>query len=235
MNNFQFGALEYAMLSPRLRELNRKSFEAANWVTGTSSPWLERYRIEGGTKREDGSVAFQVRFDYRSSTDIDKEVPWTDIEPFPVVVSEDEDGWRVSSFLHNWKHQSVRLPDGVVLTDFDGVYEGSDVRLQLQRLGVANGPDPIREAVGNHAEIVERREMDLPVGKATFAEVKRTPPAAAQSDAVMREYWLVVLDDEPERADRKRAYAWTGIVTGDAEAAREELLDTARTWKLEQE
>lgn len=46
------GALQYAVLSPELKEQKRPEFEGMYWVTGTSSPWAESYKIENETQGE---------------------------------------------------------------------------------------------------------------------------------------------------------------------------------------
>jgi len=39
------GALQYAVISPELREINLPLYEDFRWVTGTSSPWVESFEI----------------------------------------------------------------------------------------------------------------------------------------------------------------------------------------------
>lgn len=226
------GALEYGILSPRLKELKRASFEAANWVTGISSPWLERYMIHPGKVNADGSQTFEVQFDYRTSTDIDQPVRWNDIPSFPVVVQQFDDFWYVSRFPEDWMIQSVKLPDGRTLTEYDGPFQWGHLQLQFQKVGIAaNAPQPIQETVGNHASVLEHMQIDLSTGKAAFAVVERTPPAVSESQDVI-EYWLIVIQDDSGRDDMQRAYCLTGVATGDKQAARTEMLELAKTWEL---
>jgi len=89
------GALQYAVLSPASRVNKLSYFEACNWVTGTSSPWMERYRIGAGKKQPDGSYIFQVKFEYRTSVDMNKNIDWADIEAFDVVVRKYGEFWAV--------------------------------------------------------------------------------------------------------------------------------------------
>ncbi|RKP57251.1 hypothetical protein D7Z26_04505 [Cohnella endophytica] len=89
------GAWEYAMTDPATRASHRKIFTDGNWVTGTSSPWMKRYRIGKGTKRTDGTYVFKVQFDYRTSDDADRQIAWSDIEPFDVRVRKSNDFWYV--------------------------------------------------------------------------------------------------------------------------------------------
>ncbi|MFC5529015.1 hypothetical protein [Cohnella yongneupensis] len=93
------GAMEYAVLDPTTREQQRKTFEELNWVTGVSSPWIARYRIGKGVKQDDGSVRYPVQFDYRTSTDADREVDWSKIKPTYVTVRKDEEFWYVTKVV----------------------------------------------------------------------------------------------------------------------------------------
>lgn len=62
------GALQYAALSPELREKRLPCFESCGWVTGTSSPWVEKFEIAGETKNTDGSREYRVKFELMTST-----------------------------------------------------------------------------------------------------------------------------------------------------------------------
>lgn len=39
------GALQYALLSPELRQQKYADFVSLEWVTGASSPWVEKYGV----------------------------------------------------------------------------------------------------------------------------------------------------------------------------------------------
>lgn len=62
------GALQYALLSPELKEKRRSDYEGCGWVTGTSSPWVERYEISNTAENKDGAWTFLIKFDLASST-----------------------------------------------------------------------------------------------------------------------------------------------------------------------
>lgn len=62
------GALQYALLSPELKEQRRSDYESCGWVTGTSSPWVERYEITKETENIDGAWEFRIRFALATST-----------------------------------------------------------------------------------------------------------------------------------------------------------------------
>ncbi|WEK53701.1 MAG: hypothetical protein P0Y55_14105 [Candidatus Cohnella colombiensis] len=89
------GALEYAMLAPWSRAKQLKSFEDGYWVTGTSSPWLERYQIDEGEVQPDGSYIFRVKFDYRTSDDAELVIDWADLEADDIIVREHDAYWYV--------------------------------------------------------------------------------------------------------------------------------------------
>ncbi|RXZ78900.1 copper amine oxidase N-terminal domain-containing protein [Paenibacillaceae bacterium] len=93
------GALQYALMSPELRKQERPYMEEAGWVTGTSSPWLERYQIGEKIAQQDGSYLFDVKFDYRDSTTMEEQIDWADIESFQVLVTKHEENWYISKFI----------------------------------------------------------------------------------------------------------------------------------------
>lgn len=63
------GAVQYALMSTDLKRKELSSFEAANWVTGTSSPWIESYDMLDKKKVSDDEYEFTVRFNKKLSND----------------------------------------------------------------------------------------------------------------------------------------------------------------------
>lgn len=61
------GAWQYAIMDEKLRSEYLEQFEATNWVTGFSSPWVERYRVIRQSVDEEGNVTFKVEFDWYTS------------------------------------------------------------------------------------------------------------------------------------------------------------------------
>lgn len=92
------GALQYALLSPELKERELESFEVLNWVTGTSSPWLEQYRIDSSQENQDGTWTFQVKLDYRTSVDVNEPERWDEIPAIPVTVKEYDGYWYIEDY-----------------------------------------------------------------------------------------------------------------------------------------
>lgn len=56
------GKAQYALMSPDLQESIYDDFAGLNWVTGTSSPWVESYTVQ------ESDTGVQVIFNYATST-----------------------------------------------------------------------------------------------------------------------------------------------------------------------
>lgn len=61
------GAWQYAIMDEKLRSEYLEQFEATNWVTGFSSPWVERYRVIRQSVDEQDNVTYKVEFDWYTS------------------------------------------------------------------------------------------------------------------------------------------------------------------------
>lgn len=61
------GALQYAVMSPELKKEYYDSLSEGNWSTGTSSPWVESYKITEKFK-SDETYRYEVEFIYTDST-----------------------------------------------------------------------------------------------------------------------------------------------------------------------
>ncbi|MGE5389741.1 MAG: hypothetical protein ACM3PE_01630 [Deltaproteobacteria bacterium] len=61
------GAWQYAIMDDNLRAEYLEQFEETNWVTGFSSPWVEKYRVIRESVDEKGNVTFKVEFDWYTS------------------------------------------------------------------------------------------------------------------------------------------------------------------------
>ncbi|MDD2422404.1 MAG: copper amine oxidase N-terminal domain-containing protein [Heliobacteriaceae bacterium] len=62
------GALQYAVLSPELKEQSFADYESYGWVTGTSSPWVVRYEITKETKTGEDTWEYEIKFESATST-----------------------------------------------------------------------------------------------------------------------------------------------------------------------
>lgn len=82
------GAVEYALLLPGAREALRSQYEELNWVSGTSSPWIERFEITREAQRDDGSWEFEVELTWRTSASASEEVE-------TVIVKQHDGHWYI--------------------------------------------------------------------------------------------------------------------------------------------
>lgn len=61
------GAWQYALLSKYLQDKYREHFEKLNWVTGTSSPWVDNYEVARISENPVGNIKYQVKFNWYTS------------------------------------------------------------------------------------------------------------------------------------------------------------------------
>lgn len=62
------GALQYAVMSPELREDVYSDFVKLNWTTGTSSPWIQSFEVIDRGKIDDETFWYAVEFTHTDST-----------------------------------------------------------------------------------------------------------------------------------------------------------------------
>lgn len=83
------GALEFAVMSPELRQEKLDYFKSCGWVTGTSSPWIESYEISEQPEAMDGIWQYKVEFALKTSTG---DAGFTVAE---ILIKQYEDVWLV--------------------------------------------------------------------------------------------------------------------------------------------
>lgn len=62
------GAYQFALFSIDLREKSETYFTQNGWVTGTSSPWIDSYKITNEKKIDDTTYSFTIEFSLATST-----------------------------------------------------------------------------------------------------------------------------------------------------------------------
>lgn len=62
------GAVQFAVLSPELKEQTREHYERIHWVTGISSPWVERFQIADEREAGEHRWEFDLEFQMKTST-----------------------------------------------------------------------------------------------------------------------------------------------------------------------
>lgn len=62
------GALQYAVLSPELKEQKRDDYENCGWVTGVSSPWIGGYHIISESKTAEDTWTYDIKYSWETSS-----------------------------------------------------------------------------------------------------------------------------------------------------------------------
>lgn len=62
------GVVQYEVLSDDLQKKELSDLKAAGWVTGTSSPWVDRFEILKKQEQGEGTYEFVIQFHYMTST-----------------------------------------------------------------------------------------------------------------------------------------------------------------------
>ena len=122
------GAWQYAVLSPELQKEYYDRFAETNWITGTSSPWIEKYRVTERYRVDDELYRFEVEFTYRDST----ESTFTTKEY--ITVRKYEDAWLISMIEKiEVQGEITKLPSGageadkkIFVEDNTGAQKGYD-------------------------------------------------------------------------------------------------------------
>lgn len=98
------GALQYAVLAPELKEQSINTYKSCGWVTGTSSPWVDRYQIAGENQTPDG-WEYQVKFETMTSTGpagafIERVVVKPYKEAAALPAREDGNKWYIAQIIN---------------------------------------------------------------------------------------------------------------------------------------
>lgn len=83
------GAWQFALMTEELKETRRDEFEMLNWVTGTSSPWIEKYQITEVNSTENHT--YTVLFTYTDSTNSKGTYERR------VIINQSENTWLISA------------------------------------------------------------------------------------------------------------------------------------------
>jgi hypothetical protein len=87
----------------------------------------------------------------------------------------------------------------------------------------------------NHSSVISQEEVNIQAGKATLLKISHdnftaaTPPEQGQAmtDII---YWLYVTQPIPNDSNNVNTYVLSAVVTGDDKAAKNEILEVAKTW-----
>ncbi|MCM3715342.1 stalk domain-containing protein [Alkalihalobacillus oceani] len=89
------GAVQYAMFAPDVQEQTREQLKRFNWVTGVSSPWVERYEINEQKVSAEDAVKYEVIFHMATSTGS------AGTAHASLTVSKGDGGWLITELLND--------------------------------------------------------------------------------------------------------------------------------------
>ncbi len=137
------GAWQYALLSPELKKEYYDGFTEMNWVTGTSSPWIEKYQVTEGYRVDEELYRFAVEFTYTDSTKA------TFAAKEYITVRKYEDAWLVA--------QIERIEAAGEITKLSARAGASEKKIFIEDTGAQNGAskgyDKANVIIGNETRI----------------------------------------------------------------------------------
>lgn len=183
------GALQFAVLSPEFKEQRLSVYESFNWVTGTSSPWVERYEITKETQTGDTTWEYEVRYEYATSTGP------AGSGKQKIVVKQYENAWYITQ-LDGEKGFPIVVPAG-----WSKKYDGALEIEFLNEKGVTQGgffrvgyyaDQPLSTSLPNHSLQLSIEDVDTPLGKGKLVVLERDHPAASGNDEVWQEIHAII-------------------------------------------
>ena len=86
----------------------------------------------------------------------------------------------------------------------------------------------------NHSLVGPKEELELPVGQATLVRIEHGTSAALEQEGAKPEivYWIYVTRPTPDDQAKVNTVYLQATVTGDENAAKEQLLEIAKSWKV---
>lgn len=183
------GALQYAVLSPQFKELRLSVYESCNWVTGTSSPWIERYEITKETQTADTAWEYQVSYEYATSTGP------TGSGEQKIVVKQYEKAWYITQ-IDGEKGFPIVVPAG-----WSKKYDGALEIEFLNEKGATQGGffrvgyyanQPLHSSLPNHSQELSIEDVDTPLGKGKLVVLERDHPAASGNNEVWQEIHTII-------------------------------------------
>jgi hypothetical protein len=92
------GALQFAVLSPQLRQQLKSKYQNLNWVTGVSNPAITGYRVMDTDRVQPKEIEFKIEYELSTSS----EQMTTEIQTVTVAklegLNERQDGWYIIKF-----------------------------------------------------------------------------------------------------------------------------------------
>ena len=181
------GAWQYALLSPELQEECYGRFMEMNWITGTSSPWVDKYEVTERYRVDEELYRFAVEFTYTDSTKA------TFITKEYITVRKYEEAWLVAKVEKiEAAGEITKLPAGAGVTEKKIFIEDAEAKNNANK-----GYDKANVIIGNRTRIYKSctdRELtaeDLRVGDKVEVAFTGNPvamiyPVTAEAETIRR-------------------------------------------------
>lgn len=192
------GALQYAALTPGLRDKMQADFEGFFWVTGVSSPWVDSYEILKEEKINDDQWRYTIRFNLKTSTGdagnnqvriiVSRQVIYTaDLLP----TRDKPENWQVSRIE---TENEVSVYGVKVFVPEDWQISTTNAVIMNARSGARLGEVSELGSNGlpNHSQVLEERAFTTGLGTGRGVLLEMSEPAAAGSDAKWQEVHCLV-------------------------------------------
>lgn len=188
------GAWQYSLLSPDLQA--KSAYSEGNWVTGSSSPWVEAYQVTPYHPEQSKAIQYQVDYHLTTSTG------WAGHEAELLTITnqeppEQEPHWVVTArqslpssdlkSLHFDNHSGT-LGDFIILSGLPIGWELKTTSGQLRLVNQQGLTKGTMELIGgkylpNHSEPLQQIELNGVYGKGEAVWLRLSQPAASGSNA----------------------------------------------------
>ncbi|MGI6129768.1 MAG: stalk domain-containing protein [bacterium] len=163
------GALQYAVLSLEFQEQRRADYEDLGWVTGTSSPWVDSYKIMEQTKKDDTTWEYKIQLALKTSTGDAGSTLAT------LLVKQYEDNWFIDQLSEEHLPPTDEQQD-IPLAELTGTIKeletDEQVRFLLEGAPMTNGePLLVWISIMDDTQIVLEQTGEDHVGKVSDLQV----------------------------------------------------------------
>lgn len=163
------GALQYAVLSLELQEQKQADYEDLGWVTGTSSPWVDSYKIMEQTKKDDTTWEYKIQLALKTSTGDAGSTLAT------LLVKQYEDNWFIDQLSEEHLPPTDEQQD-IPLAELTGTIKeletDEQVRFLLEGAPMTNGePLLVWISIMDDTQIVLEQTGEDHVGKVSDLQV----------------------------------------------------------------
>ncbi|MGI6317606.1 MAG: stalk domain-containing protein [Dethiobacteria bacterium] len=189
------GALQYAVMTPELKEESYSDFVKMNWSTGTSSPWIKSFEVYERSKVNGETYRYEVVFTYTDST----KKTFTDTQYVTVVNCEGN--WLVSSLDKFDVKERIDIKGEITRVTLDRNKKVKSIFVEDDK-AERKGYDKANVLIGSDTIIydgyTDQKLRDSVLKKGVEVEVTFTDDPVAMIYPVTAEAKIIRVIDEPQ-------------------------------------